>query len=256
MCRIAASVGEPRTLSELMFDPPHSLQRQSYAPGEMVRGHVNVDGTGVAWWTDDDPEPLRYITERPPWSDANLRPLSDRTHASTILAAVRSATPGVPFGPSNVQPFVWDEVAAVHNGWIGGWRGPIRRDLLDTLSDDALGRLDVMNDSLVLTLGAGARVHDGAPLDVALAETIRETVGLVEKHEVQASLNVALAVAGRVVAVRAAVGVESNSLYVDSAGGRLASEPLDDAEWVAVPPDHLVDLQPESVAVRPFMEVL
>lgn len=256
MCRIAAAVGTPRPLSALIFDPPHSLERQAYAPLEMVRGHVNVDGTGVAWWPEGETEPLRYITERPPWSDPNLSTLSSRLRGTTILAAIRSATPGVPFGPDNVQPFVADGIAGVHNGWIGGWGGPITADLLARLGPESLAQLRVMNDSRVVVLSAIELVTTGTDLGVALAQVVRETVQLVEKHGEAASLNIALAGRDRVVAVRAAHEVDSNTLYTDTQGGRLASEPLDGAGWEEVPADHLVDLRPGSITVRPYMEVL
>ena len=49
MCRIAAYAGPPVTLSAVLYDPPHSLERQAYRPNELVHGTVNVDSTGVAW---------------------------------------------------------------------------------------------------------------------------------------------------------------------------------------------------------------
>ena len=58
MCRLAAYAGPPAPLSALLYDPPHSLEHQAYAPRELVSGNVNVDGTGVAWWPAHEDEPL------------------------------------------------------------------------------------------------------------------------------------------------------------------------------------------------------
>jgi len=94
MCRFAAYHGPPRPLAEMLYEAPHSLERQAYVPREMVEGHVNVDGTGVVWWPHGDDEPLRYVTVLPPWSDPNLPTLAPRLQGRTILGSVRSATPG------------------------------------------------------------------------------------------------------------------------------------------------------------------
>ena len=45
MCRLAAYLGEPIPLAEALYRPSHSLQKQAYAPRELVDGYVNVDGT-------------------------------------------------------------------------------------------------------------------------------------------------------------------------------------------------------------------
>ena len=68
MCRLAGYVGAPTTLASLLYDPRHALERQAYLPREMVSGTVNVDGTGIAWWSGEEAEPMRYVSERPPWS--------------------------------------------------------------------------------------------------------------------------------------------------------------------------------------------
>ena len=41
MCRLAAYVGPPASLSSIMYEAPHSLEKQAYLPREMVSGHVN-----------------------------------------------------------------------------------------------------------------------------------------------------------------------------------------------------------------------
>lgn len=154
MCRFAAYVGPPVALSSLIYDAPHALERQAYAPRQMLAGHVNVDGTGVAWWPegDDTAEPLRYVSDRPPWSDPNLPALSPRLAGGTVLAAVRSATPGTPFGPGHVAPFVHGGLAGAHNGWLGRFRERTGRELLARLPDHLHDAYRAVNDSLAVFL--------------------------------------------------------------------------------------------------------
>jgi glutamine amidotransferase len=262
MCRVAAVVGAPAPLSLLLYDAPHSLERQAYAPREMLAGTVNVDGTGVAWWPEGDvsDEPVRYVTERPPWSDPNLPLLAHRFRARAALAAVRSATPGMPFGPGAVAPFVHGPLAGAHNGWLGRFREGTGRALGERLPPDLYAALDAVNDSLFvfLTVVKHHRARPEAGLAAAVAATVREVVDVCAAHEAEAALNVVVTDGARVVATRASHRVEgTNPLSVCQGGARwpgatvVASEPLDDdPAWEAVPPDHLVDAGADGLTVR------
>lgn len=256
MCRLAGYVGDrPTVLSALLYDPPHSLEHASYVPRELVNGTVNVDGTGVAWWRDGDETPLSYITDKPPWADPNLPGLARKLEGRTVLAAVRSATPGLAFGPANVAPFVSGNLAAVHNGWIGGFRSAVGRRLLQRLSDERHAELLAMNDSLALFLLVLQHLDNAAEASVAdaVSATIELVAGEVDRAGEAATLNLVVASAAEIVAARTSAGAPVNSLYVrrtDHAGW-VASEPLDpDDAWEAVPEHSLVTLTATSTTMR------
>ncbi|MEE8331029.1 MAG: ergothioneine biosynthesis protein EgtC [Acidimicrobiia bacterium] len=258
MCRLAAYIGSQAVpLSALLYDPPHSLERASYAPRELLSGTVNVDGTGVAWWPEDRSEPLRYVTTKPPWSDPNLPDLAPALQGRTVLAAVRSATPGIPFGPSNVAPFVAGGLAGVHNGWIGGFRHGVGRELLSSLSDERFGQLAAMNDSLALFLLVAQQFDDepGKSLGDAVTTVIQNAAKAVVAADRAATLNLVVASRSEIVAVRTSAGTDANSLYwlATDTGSLVASEPLDpDDEWTAVPKHSLVVLTKDRVDIRPI----
>ena len=250
MCRIAAYTGRPIALSELLFNPPHSLDEQSYQPKELIDATVNVDGTGVAWWAGQSPEPLRYVTVSAPWQDPNLQGLADRLVGSTILAAVRSASPGIAIGSANVAPFVVGELAAAHNGFVRGFRGPIGKALITSLPEDVYHHLDTINDSKVLFLKIVEHHH--GTLEEAVVATLREVANLVEAYDTSATLNLVVAGPGEVVAVRHSIGRPVNSLYfaVTDEGHWIASEPLDDGEtWKQVPEHHVVRITDDSLTI-------
>lgn len=252
MCRLAAYTGDPVPLSAALFDPPHSLYEQAYRPRELIHGTVNVDGTGVAWWDDESPEPIRYVTAAAPWQDANLEPIARRLRAGTLIAAVRSATPGIPIGAADVAPFVVGEFAAIHNGFISGFRGPVGRELVAALPDELHRHLDTMNDSKLLFLTVLAH-HEGS-LEDAMQAGLGEITAAVRDHDLTATLNLVVAHRGEVIAARHSVGEGVNSLYVAAVEGGhwIASEPLDeDAEWKPVPEHHLVRVTQGSVAITP-----
>lgn len=252
MCRLAAFTGRPVPLSAALFDPPHSLQEQAYRPRELLHGTVNVDGTGVAWWTDESVDPIRYVTPAAPWQDPNLTGLARRLRGTTLLAAVRSATPGIPHGVADVAPFVMGEFAAVHNGFISGFRGAIGRRLVAHLPDDLHRHLDTMNDSKLLFLFVMAHHRD--TLEQAMQSALSAIADIVHDHGASATLNLVVARRGEVVAARHSIGDDVNSLYVatDDGGHWIVSEPLDDAsDWKPVPEHHLVRITPDSVSITP-----
>lgn len=292
MCRLAAYVGPPVPLSALLYDPPHSLDRQAYAPREMLSGHVNVDGTGVAWWPPADPggtgstgeagdtrgtgstretgeagetgqtEPLRYVSERPPWSDPNLPTLAPRLRGRMQIAAVRSATPGVPFGPATVAPFTHGRLAGAHNGWLGRFRERTGRVLAERLPDDLHARLEAFSDSVLVFLTVVK--HLDARPEAGLAEAVRaaagEVVGVCAEADAEATLNLVVGDGERVVAVRTSHGVDANNPLAVLQGGErwrhaslIASEPLDDDEgWQSVADDQLVEVAPGGTTTRPL----
>jgi glutamine amidotransferase len=124
MCRMVAYLGgSEATLSSVVLEPEHSLLVQSYAPKEMMSGVVNADGFGVGWyapWSGE--EPAVYRSEGPLWSDRSFAGIAPRIRSHNILAAVRSATPGLPVEESGVPPFSSGPYLFAHNGAIEGFR--------------------------------------------------------------------------------------------------------------------------------------
>jgi glutamine amidotransferase len=245
----------------LLYDAPRSLEVQAYRPREQLSGYVNVDGTGVAWWDGFGSEPLRYVSERPPWSDPNLPGLARRLRGSLQLAAVRSATPGVPFGPATVAPFVHRGVAAAHNGYLGAFRQSVARQLLGRLPDHLFSALDAVSDSQVLFLTALRHFEKDAEAGLlgAVRAAAADAAEACAEAGAAASLNLILAESERVVGVRVSEGTAANSLYTLVGGTRwpeayvIASEPLDDdPRWTPVPDRHLIEMSAAGVRCVPL----
>ena len=80
MCRHLAYLGTPVPLAQLLFDAPHALARQAWAPRDMRGGGtINADGFGVAWYPGGGADPVRYRSAAPLWSDAALPALAAHT---------------------------------------------------------------------------------------------------------------------------------------------------------------------------------
>ncbi|MGD8330628.1 MAG: class II glutamine amidotransferase [Acidobacteriota bacterium] len=257
MCRLAAYTGSPVLLESLLYEAPHSLEVQAYRPREMLSGHVNVDGTGVVWWSSGERAPLRYVSAQPPWSDANLPGLAGRLSGAPVVAVVRSQTPGMPAGVAAVHPFTYEGWAGAHNGYLREFAG-YAHELIGRIDDHLVGALEVVSDARVLFLLAVGALRRGASLTEALVETAGTAAQVCAAHDVVASLNLVLADQQRVAVLRAARGETANSLYVASGAQRwpggcvLASEALDDdPAWHAVPEDHVVTLEGTEVTIDP-----
>lgn len=254
MCRVAFSTGPDEVpLSSLLDDPPHGLSAQAFRPREQQHGHVNVDGTGIAWWHGGDPVPLRYVTESTPWADPNLPDLARRLTGHTVLAAVRGATPGIGFGTGLVAPFVHDVLAFTHNGWIGGFREQVAPALLRAVPDDLLANSAALSDSTVVFHLVVAHHRRHGDLVRAVDDALHEVATACRAAGQPATLNVVISDGTQAVATRTSCGLPGNSLHLH-AGDRIAiaSEPLDDDGWEPVPDDTLLHVHGTTVATHPL----
>ncbi|NIR59052.1 MAG: hypothetical protein GWO02_05790, partial [Gammaproteobacteria bacterium] len=195
----------------------------------------------------------------PPWSDPNLPSLAPRWRARTLVATVRSATIGVPTAPGTVLPFEQDGIVGTHNGFLRKFRESTAARCLAKLPDDLVGQFEAMSDSLaVFLLAVAARREDpDLPLAGALVGAVSTAARACAEVDAAASLNVVLATADEIVAIRFARGTEPNSLYVqdgtEGGGGvLLASEPLDEEPgWEPVAADSIVQLTRDGATNMP-----
>ncbi|GAA1806431.1 ergothioneine biosynthesis protein EgtC [Luedemannella flava] len=234
MCRHLAYLGPPAPLSTWLFDPPHSLARQSWAPRDMRGGGtINADGFGVGWYPPGASAPVRYRRGDPLWSDPSLPALAATTSAGAVLAAVRSATVGMPVTEHAAAPFGEGPWLFSHNGVVAGWPDSVTA-LAAALPTRDLLTLDAPTDAALLWALVRARLRAGAPLAKAAAETVAEVVDAAPGSR----LNLLLTDG-----VRVAATTRGHALSVLTRPGSVlvSSEPLDDnPAWRAVPDGHLL----------------
>src|SRR5579875_2341777 len=118
MCRHIAWLGEPRSLAALILQPEFGLLRQSYAPRRQCHGTVNADGWGVGFYSPGRSAPARWRSARPLWTDASFASVAPVLSSSCVLAAVRSATVGMPIEESAAAPFGSGDWLLSHNGVV------------------------------------------------------------------------------------------------------------------------------------------
>jgi hypothetical protein len=154
MCRLTAYVGPEIPLDRLIFGGDHSLLKQSYSARELRSGTVNVDGYGIAWFPAA--EPVRMAEARPVWHDPDLGPVLRSIVRPLGLAAVRSATPGIPVDRNAVAPLLHDRWAFALNGFIWDFRASAMRSMRRDLPDHLYAALSGVSDTETIFLTAVA----------------------------------------------------------------------------------------------------
>lgn len=166
MCRHFAYLGPAVSLESLLIEPPHGLYRQSWAPRMQRHGTVNADGFGIGWYAEGDPTPARYRRDIPIWGDPSLPDIARVVSSSAVLAAVRSATPGMQGGEAAAAPFGSGAWLFSHNGVMEGWPSL-------PLPQVSLPSMEAMTDSAYLWALVLDRLRDGAAPGAALALAIK-----------------------------------------------------------------------------------
>jgi glutamine amidotransferase len=225
MCRHVAWLGEPRTLSSLVLEPEHSLLVQSYAPRRQRHGRINADGWGVGFYAEGRERPAQWRASRPIWHDASFASVAPTIATRCAVAAVRSATVGMPIEDSAVAPFTDGRWLLSHNGRID--RSTLPQGLAAESACDA---------AMV-----AAFVFERGP------DRVGELVVELGGRDPAARLNLLVANGSRLLAT---TWGDTLSYLVNEAGVVLASEPYDaDPGWVDVPDRHLVDVTADGVSV-------
>ena len=252
MCRLAAYLGEPLFLEELIAKPRHSLMRQSLR-AEEAKVVTNGDGFGIGWY-GDRAEPGVYREVMPAWSDDNLLALSQTLSSRLFFAHVRAATAGG-IARQNCHPFRHGRYLFMHNGQIGGY-GQLRRTLESQLPDDLYAERRGATDSELLFLLALARIQTGTPVDEAMTSVLDETMALMHERGIDTPLRFAAVLSDgeQLHAFRISSDNKAPTLYLRrcATGTIVASEPLceDEPGWQMLPDGAVVSVRAGHSQVR------
>ncbi len=233
MCRHLAHVGpRPVTLASRVTEPSHSLLVQAYAPADMRGGGtVNADGFGVGWYAPDG-SAHSYRAPVPMWTDGSFLDLATTVESSAFVAAVRSATVGMPVSVGACAPFRDGDRIFSHNGVVRGWPDTLA-DLAAELDTRALMTLDAPTDSAVLWALVRRHLDAGKdPVDAVL-DVVTRTLAAAPGSRLNLLL-VTRDATGEPTLVSTAVD-HALSYLAGPDGTTIASEPLDDEPgWTPV----------------------
>nr|WP_128646103.1 ergothioneine biosynthesis protein EgtC [Rhodococcus sp. BS-15] len=217
--------GAATSVGSLLTQGDHSLRTQSFAPNDMRGGGtINADGFGVAWWQDGSVR--SYRNPMPIWTDPAVDDVLPQVRSASVIAAVRSATVGMPVERSACAPFTDDRWAFSHNGVVFGWPQSMVELWSEVPPIDALA-LPAPTDAagLWFVLRNLLRTHDP---ETALRVLVRRVLATSPK----ARLNFLLSDGESMyaTAVHHSLSVLRNEDSVT-----IASEPLDDRpDWISI----------------------
>ena len=225
MCRHLAWLGAPRSLGDLVLQPPHGLLVQSYAPRRQRHGLMNADGWGVGFYAESRPEPARWRSSRPLWGDASFASVAPVISSRCVLAAVRSATAGMPADETAAAPFQSGRWLLSHNG----------------VADRAVLGPHPSAESVCDSALLAAHLFAYGP------ERVAEFVTALGHRDPGARLNLLLTDGRQILATRWG---DTLSVLAGDDGVVVASEPYDDdPRWADVPEHHLVEVAAGAVAI-------
>ncbi len=245
MCRLAAYLGVPVPLGRFLFDPPHGLPRQAWAPQELRYARLNADGFGVGWY-GEDARPLTYINPAPIWSDPNLTQLGRALRSGLWIGSVRSATEGNPVSHANTQPFRDEELLFDHNGFIEGFHTGLRARLCAELRPEFLAAIrgNTESEHLFALLRQMLAEDTALSMERALARLVHRVEAWNDGRV--ALLNILVSDGSRIYALRHAVADPCPSLYYNTDdelfpdGQLIASERLTESDYWQVVPEHQI----------------
>jgi len=247
MCRHLAYVGLEVALADVLLDPPHSLLRQAWAPLDMRQGGtINADGFGIGWYPSPGGDGARYRRACPMWADGSLRGLATSIRSTAVLAAVRSATVGMPVQESACAPFGEGRWLFSHNGVVRGWPDSVAEQAAGLPATDLM-TLEAPTDAALLWALVRHRLRAGKhPLE-ALGGVVTEVAAAAPGSR----LNLLLTDGETVTAT-----TWWHSLWVRRGDGELAvsSEPWDpeDPSWEAVPDRHVLHATRTTFEMHPI----
>jgi glutamine amidotransferase len=232
MCRHLGWLGAEVSVSSLMLDPPSGLRVQSYAPRRQKHGLMNADGWGVGFFDSslEGEVPRRWRSPAPLWGDTSFGSVAPALRSRCVVAAVRSATVGMPIEISATAPFTDGHWLLSHNGVVDRTVLPLT-STAESVCDSA------MLAATIFALG----------LDV-----LGETIAQIGSLDPTARLNVLAANGSRMLAT---TWGDTLSILRRDDGVVLASEPYDDDfEWAEVPDRHLVEVTAQGATMTPLDE--
>lgn len=235
----------PTRAGSTVTGPPGVGSAGETWPGSAVAGSAGAAGAAslsALPAVATGAEPIRLRRAGPMWTDVTLPGLAASVTSGGVLAAVRSATVGMPVVETACAPFADGPWLFSHNGLVRGWPSSVAT-LASRLPVTDLLTMDAPTDAALLWTLLRARLAAGEKPPDAVASLVAE----VAEAAPNSRLNLLLTDGSMIVGT-----AWTHALWVRPLPGAVvvASEPYDDDPgWQEVPDGHLLTATPSSVDI-------
>jgi glutamine amidotransferase len=210
-------------------------------------GTINADGFGIAWLVGDLGDrgaARRYRRERPLWSDPSVPDLTASISSGAIVAAVRSATVGMPVTEGACAPFIEGTWMFSHNGAIDRWPSSVA-PLADAVPPIDLMTMDAPTDSAFLWVLVRQHLRQGCSAATALARVVGDVLALAPDSRLNLLLHDGQHIAATTV---------GHALWLHDGKGSvtISSEALDpgDRRWQPIPEHCLLETTADQYSIH------
>ena len=239
MCRLAAYLGQPISLGEMLGNPAEGVLKDACA-------------YGIGWYAPDT-LPAVYSSLMPGASDVNLPHLGRSLESGLWLFHTRPVSVSSLVIPPSRQPLCDGDFLFAHDGYIEDFRTSLCPLIRQFLAPEIEADIQSNNvaDYLFAMLRHLLADDDEMSLDQVLVELFKLLDDWLE--EAPALLNIIISDGEGLYAARHAINAECAPLYFTTDDETypnaelIASEPLTPSEfWQPVPEHHLLILDPEE----------
>lgn len=256
MCRWMCYIGIDTNIYQLLYEPSNSIFKQCYLPPytpqvnkENPRDNaINVDGFGIGLYQEKE-VPFIYTSTNTPWSDINLKRISNYMNSHLFFAHIRGVKP---FNQNsfihelNCHPFTYKNYMMQHNGFVSGYKkikGAIHGMLNETALEVIKGNVD-SEDIFALFINhiksyEFDKILSFDKLYNYLVSTIKIIINL-NKNKTS-SFNIAISDSTKIICTRYINSIDEDppSLYIKKYDNYMliASEPihLEEKDWTLIP---------------------
>lgn len=252
MCRLAAYLGAPATLGNMLLNSGQG-ELQDAQPG-VVGLLEDAYSFGVGWYTPDA-TPAVYTQPIPAWLDSNLPHLSRSLSSGLWLVYAQNDISHQPLNRNAAQPLCDADYLFAHHGFIEDFSGTLRPEIRNFLNPDIEAQIHTNSvaEHLMAVMRNLLDDNERLPIEQALAEMFTLLEDWLEQGRAQ--LNIIITDGEGLYAARHAINMECAPLYYSTDDEAypnaqlIATAPPTSSEfWQPVPENHILILSANAPA--------
>lgn len=263
MCRLLVYFGKTIYLNEIIYNPEHSIIKQSYSPAytpnikkNVLNSDLNLDGFGCGWWIPEKNNFFVYKSLKPIWNDTILNSIANSIKSNLIFAHIRAVLRkrGSPVSDLNTHPFIANGWIWMHNGCIIDFdkhKGNITSYIESGILPNLYGSTD---SEFCFGLYLTFLTKNSNPL-----ESFTFLFKYLKKNNFKGYYNFITSDGINILCSRFVIGInkEPLSLYFDEKKKIISSEPLyPNSDWIVLPKNSMLHYKENNYKIYNLSKII